>query len=194
MRFWIFTFPIEKHIFVHLTCNDTDVLSLNKCSDMLKPLEYKWDRDESFLSLGPYNFHNTKSDTKIWADLHSWPRQDKEAQHVYSYSLIGLKLFFTTLEVRIHLVHLCKNIFQQSISFHHCCWIKPSFQWFLLWRNTTRPARHCLLLHSFRSAFAFSLIMLRLCAPLHLCVTACPYGFIILHQPFAPPDAASSVW
>lgn len=42
------------------------------------------------------------------------------------------------------------------------------------------------LLHSFGPDFAFSLIMLRFCSPLHLPVSACPYGFIILHQPFAP--------
>lgn len=69
-------------------------------------------------------------------------------------------------------------------------------QWFLLWKNTARLVHHHMvllsilsvsrLLHSFCSDFAFSLIMLWFCSPLHLRVRACPYGFIILHQPFAP--------
>lgn len=69
-------------------------------------------------------------------------------------------------------------------------------QWFLLWKTTAGLVHHRMLLlsirnvarllHSSCSDFAFSLIMMRFCSPLHLLVTACPDGFIILHQPFAP--------
>lgn len=71
-------------IFVRHVLNDTDVLSLNKLCDMLKPFEYKWLCDKRFLSSGtsPLSYKKKiKKDQTLTFGLTFTvgPRQDKVA-------------------------------------------------------------------------------------------------------------------
>lgn len=88
-------------IFVRHVLNDSDVLSLNKLCDMLKPFEYKWLCDKRFLSSGTSPLSEKRkykrSDTNIWADLHSGATSGQSS---------NLAIYMTLVE-EAHLEHLC---------------------------------------------------------------------------------------